>query len=115
MKPSYDSNHSEIKARIQKLGAVILLDLASYSGPWDLLVGFRGKTFWIEIKTPEALKKAKTSFRSLTKNEKELLKRLTLAKVPGYVVQDCQEVERVLFQEDKSLVAIPEFLKIGRD
>lgn len=41
-----DANHREIRAALEKVGATVIT-----AGPADLLAGFRGATFILEIKT----------------------------------------------------------------
>ena len=41
-----DANHAEIRRELERAGAVVVPD-----GPVDLLVGFRGRNYLLEIKT----------------------------------------------------------------
>ena len=41
-----DRNHAEIRDALEKAGATVVPD-----GPMDLLVGFRGRNYLLEIKT----------------------------------------------------------------
>ena len=48
---SLDANHVEIVAKLRQVGAVVV-DLAKVGGGCpDLLVGFRGKSYLMEVKT----------------------------------------------------------------
>lgn len=48
---SLDANHTEIVAKLRQCGATVV-DLAKVGkGCPDLLIGFRGKTFLMEVKT----------------------------------------------------------------
>ena len=50
-KASLDANHTEIVARLRQIGATVV-DLAKVGkGCPDILVGFRGNTYLMEIKT----------------------------------------------------------------
>lgn len=50
-KASLDANHTEIVAALRQIGATVV-DLAKVGkGCPDILVGFRGKTYLMEIKT----------------------------------------------------------------
>jgi len=50
-KASLDANHTEIVAQLRQIGATVV-DLAKVGkGCPDLLVGWRGKTYLMEIKT----------------------------------------------------------------
>ena len=50
-KASLDANHTEIVAGLRQIGATVV-DLAKVGkGCPDILVGFRGKTYLMEIKT----------------------------------------------------------------
>jgi hypothetical protein len=50
-KASLDANHNEIVAALRQVGATVV-DLAKVGkGCPDILVGFRGKTYLMEIKT----------------------------------------------------------------
>jgi hypothetical protein len=50
-KASLDANHTEIVAGLRQVGATVV-DLAKVGkGCPDILVGFRGKTYLMEIKT----------------------------------------------------------------
>jgi len=41
-----DANHAEIRAALERVGATVVPD-----GPTDLIVGFRGANYLIEVKT----------------------------------------------------------------
>jgi len=50
-KTSYDANHIEIVDKLRAIGATVV-DLASVGGGVpDILVGWRGRTYLLEIKT----------------------------------------------------------------
>ena len=55
---NYDANHIEIVEKLRSIGAVVV-DLAAVGkGVPDILVGFRGKTYLMEIKTAKGYVRA---------------------------------------------------------
>lgn len=67
-KASLDANHTEIVAKLRHIGATVV-DLAKVGkGCPDLLVGWRGKTYLMEIKTKTGYVRATQEqfFRSWT-------------------------------------------------
>ena len=48
-----DQNHDEIVKALRQVGATVQSLAAVGAGVPDLLVGFRGQTFLVEIKNPE--------------------------------------------------------------
>lgn len=47
-----DLNHAEIRDGLRALPGVSVHDLSQFPGCLDLLCGWRGQTFWLEIKQP---------------------------------------------------------------
>ena len=67
-KASLDANHTEIVAQLRQIGATVV-DLAKVGkGCPDILVGWRGKTYLMEIKTKTGYVRATQEqfFRSWT-------------------------------------------------
>ena len=49
-RPRVDANHKQIKTALEQIGASVI-DLAAMGGGcFDLLVGFRGVNYWLEVK-----------------------------------------------------------------
>ena len=75
-----DSNQPKIVEELRKIGAVVFL----IGRPFDLLVGFRGQLFLLEVKNPEGRDKLGTS------QEADILT-LSLVGVSVSVVRSVEE------------------------
>jgi len=83
-----DNNQDEIVKALEKFGASVMsLTQVKYGCP-DLVVGFRGKNYLIEIKNP------KTSGK-LTEAQKRFIKKWP---APIYVVYDVQQALDVVME-----------------
>lgn len=47
-----DLNHAEIRDGLRALPGVSVQDVSRFPGCLDLLVGWRGRTYWLEVKQP---------------------------------------------------------------
>ena len=81
-----DTNQAEIVAALRDIGAVVFL----IGRPFDLLVGFRGQLFLLEIKNPEGRDKLGTS------QETDILA-LSLVGVEVHVVRSAEEATECLY------------------
>ena len=94
-----DDNHSEIQNALEEIHAQVI-DFSSWSGKktFDLLVGFRGSLFILEIKNENELPKDFKKFdygkqqtvlqKLLTKNEKNTRKFCDLSSNDFHIVYD---------------------------
>ena len=79
-----DVNQPEIVQALRDIGAVVFL----IGRPFDLLVGFRGELFLLEVKNPDGLNKLRLS------QEADILA-LSLVGVEVSVVRNVEEAIRV--------------------
>ena len=83
-----DGNQKQLVADLRKLGAAVVPTHTLGKGKPDILVGYRGRNFWFEIKDPAQ----PPSKRKLTSDEKKFHE-----KWPGQVavvkdIVDCLKV-----------------------
>lgn len=88
-----DANVSEIVSLYRQVGAFVAFIEGSYNaGIPDLLVGFRGKTYLVEVKTKKGrLNKAQIAFREqwvggplvVVRNPEEALAAIGLTDIPS--------------------------------
>lgn len=83
-----DINHSTIAHALVDVGAVVV-DVAGLPGALDLLVGFRGRLYLLEIKQPKKRD-------DLTELERKTIERLQSVNAPVAVVTTIDEAYRVI-------------------
>lgn len=86
-----DSNHNDIAAACVRVGAEVL-DLSPLPGALDLIVGYRGRLVWLEVKDGDK----PPSDRKLTDAERATIERFSRVGCPVYKVET----------EDEALQAI---------
>ncbi len=86
-----DSNHGEIRSALRNLGAYVL-DTFQLKNAFDLLVGYRGKIFIIEIKDG----KKTPSQRKLTEGEEGCKAGFNNVGVPYNVVTSVDEAVELI-------------------
>lgn len=69
-----DENHPEIVEELKNIGASVL-DISRLKNCFDILVGFRGEDYKMEIKNPERMTKAQKNdpTLALTEGEREFM------------------------------------------
>lgn len=67
-----DTNQKMIEKDLTGIGASIL-DTSRLKNCFDLLVGYRGKTYIMEIKNPEYIAKSRTAISYLSDGEKKFM------------------------------------------
>ena len=78
-----DSNHTAIARILTDVGAQVF-DVSRLPGALDMVVGFRGVLYWLEVKQP-------SSRKDLTELEQATIARLQLVGAPVYVVCSADE------------------------
>jgi hypothetical protein len=67
-----DANQKEIERSLSQVGASCL-DMSRLKNCFDLLVGFRGQTYIMEIKNPEYVAKSREPIEYLSDGEREFM------------------------------------------
>ena len=93
-----DENQNEIVKGLRSFGATVLI-LSQIKNAFDILVGFRGKLFIMEIKNP----KMPLSKRGLTDGEDKCRRDFENVGVPYYVVLDIEQAIKIIDIEEIKL------------
>lgn len=90
-----DKNQPSIAKALKKAGAVILYT-HQLKNAFDILVGFRGQLFIMEIKVMIELKTKANRVPALTTGELECKKMFESVGVPYYVVTDEKQALQII-------------------
>ena len=93
-----DRNHREILEEGKAIGAGVI-DCRKWGIGFDAIFFYRGKTFIVEIKTPEALPKTGSRSRALTEHEAETQKFCHHYKVPYNIISTKKEIRDLLTEK----------------
>lgn len=101
-----DVNQPKIVKALERAGAVVL-SIHIVKKAFDVLVGFRGQLFIVEIKNPEYLPKTYNRERlekSLTDGEVECMNKFKKVGVPYYIVATIDEALNVIYKKDQTIL-----------
>ena len=94
-----DENQKGIEIFLKSIGAEYL-DCTKMKDAFDLLVGFRGKLYIIEVKNPEYLRKklSKESalIKALTEGERKCRDKFKKVDIEYYIVSDIEGIKKIL-------------------
>jgi len=94
-----DANHSKIVNYIRSIGGVVL-DCKSLINAFDILVGYKGKLYIIEIKNPERLlkklPKKERLEKALTKGERDCKIMFESVGCEYNIVESCEDINILL-------------------
>ena len=96
-----DANQPEIVEQLRRMGAVVLLT-HQIKNAFDILVGFRGKTYMMEIKNPKYLPKVYDRERlekALSDGEKECMELFKKVDVPYHIVATIDEAIQIITEK----------------
>lgn len=86
-----DSNHAELVRVARQVGAAVL-DVHAVPGALDLVVGYRGVLYLLEIKDGAKVKSA----RALTPAEEKTIAEFERVSCPVHVVESVDDMLRVI-------------------
>ena len=102
-----DKNQPEIVKALRRCGAVVLLT-HQIKNAFDILVGYRGGLFILEIKNPEYLPKVYNRERlekELSEGESECMNKFKKVGVPYHIVATIEEAIDVINKKDSTNLA----------
>ena len=102
-----DANQPKLVKALERAGAVVL-SIHIVKKAFDVLVGFRGELFIMEIKNPEYLPKEYNRERlvkSLTEGETECMNKFKKVGVPYYIVATIEEALNVIHKKDLTILS----------
>lgn len=97
-----DKNQPEIVKALKSYGAQVLLT-HQIKNAFDILVGFRGELFIMEIKNPEYLPKVYDRERlekQLSEGEHKCMEMFKKVGVPYYIVATKEEAFDIIYKKD---------------
>lgn len=86
-----DSNHAEIVRRARQVGCAVI-DIHALAGTLDIVVGFRGVIYLVEIKDGAKI----PSKRRLTPAEEKTVEEFRRVDCPVYIVESADDLLRVI-------------------
>jgi len=94
-----DANQKEIENYIKAIGGEFQ-DCTQLKNAFDLLMGYKGKLYIIEVKNPEYLSKKLSKVerleKSLTEGEKKCRDKFEKVGINYYIIEDIEGIKEML-------------------